>query len=139
MESNINWQQRYNDLQDICMKERAALQAKCERYQAALKIIQKWQLPATGQFWDDEKTQPMSYGAFYGSNGERDYMKNVANEALSGEGEKENNEQGSFDKWVKENAVVMGESHWLVGSRHIRNIRDLKRVYKYLTQKEDKL
>ena len=39
MESNINWQARYNDLQEACMKERVALQAKCERYKAALKEI----------------------------------------------------------------------------------------------------
>jgi hypothetical protein len=55
-----------------------------------LKIIQKWQLPATGQFWDDDKTRPMSYGACYGSNGERDFMRNIANEALNREGEVNN-------------------------------------------------
>jgi hypothetical protein len=72
-----------------CQINYAALRAKCDRYEAALKIVQNWQLPPTGQFWDNEQTQPMSYGACYGSNGERDYMRNVANEALSaGEGEK---------------------------------------------------
>lgn len=66
-----------------------AIQAQCNRYMTALKIIQQWQLPATGKFWDNDKTQPMSYGACYGSNGERDFMRNIANEALSGEGDKE--------------------------------------------------
>jgi hypothetical protein len=73
-----------------CQMNYAALQAKVDRYEAALKIIQKWQLPATGQFWDNEQTQPMSYEAAYGSNGVRDFMRNLANEAISaGDGEKE--------------------------------------------------
>jgi hypothetical protein len=65
------------------------LQAKCERYEKALRVIQKWQLPSTGKLWDHGTyMEPMSYGACYGSNGERDFMRNVANEALSaGEGE----------------------------------------------------
>jgi hypothetical protein len=66
------------------------LRTRCAKQQAALSVVQKWQLPSTGQFWDDDKTQPMSYGACYGSNGERDFMRNVANEAISeGEGEKD--------------------------------------------------
>src|SRR5687768_13749899 len=48
----------------------------------ALKIIAEWKLPETGQFWDDDKERPMSYGACYGSNGERDYMKMIATKAL---------------------------------------------------------
>jgi hypothetical protein len=48
----------------------------------ALKIIAEWKLPETGQFWDDDKERPMSYGACYGSNGERDYMKMIASNAL---------------------------------------------------------
>lgn len=39
MESNINWQSRYNELQEACMKERAALQAKCERYKALFQAV----------------------------------------------------------------------------------------------------
>jgi hypothetical protein len=62
------------------------LKAKCERYEKALKVVQKWQLPATGNFWDKEQKEPMSYGACYGSNGERYFMRNVANEALAGDG-----------------------------------------------------
>lgn len=72
-----------------CQTNYAALQAKCERYEKALQIVQKWQLPSTGQFWDNDKTRPMSYGACYGSNGERDFMRGIANEALAGGGEKE--------------------------------------------------
>lgn len=59
------------------------LEYENERLREALRIVQQWQLPPTGKFWDKEETQPMSYGACYGSNGERDYMKAIANEALS--------------------------------------------------------
>jgi hypothetical protein len=79
-----------HDSIDNLTKERDKLQAKCDRFEAALTIVQKWQLPSTGKFWDKEETQPMSYEAAYGSNGAREFMRNVANEALSaGEGEKE--------------------------------------------------
>lgn len=54
-----------------------------ERYEKALKFILKWEFPPTGQFWDVDKLQPMSYAACYGSNGERDFMRNIANEALT--------------------------------------------------------
>lgn len=51
----------------------------------ALRRIEKWfdEFPPTGRFWDDEKTRPMSYGAAYGSNGERDYMRGIASAALA--------------------------------------------------------
>lgn len=67
----------------LLLDEHTALKAKARKLADALKIIQNWQLPATGKFWDKEETQPMSYGACYGSNGERDFMRNVANEALA--------------------------------------------------------
>lgn len=43
---------------------------------AALLRIQTWfgMFPETGQFWDKERKDPMSYAAYHGSNGERDYM-----------------------------------------------------------------
>lgn len=51
---------------------------------AALLRIHTWfgMFPETGQFWDTEQKQPMSYAACYGSNGERDFMREVAREAL---------------------------------------------------------
>lgn len=58
-------------------------QQRAERYEKALKFILKWEFPPTGQFWDVDKLQPMSYAACYGSNGERDFMRNIANEALT--------------------------------------------------------
>ena len=49
-----------------------------DRMRRALTIIANWTLPATGKFWDEEKTRPTSYEAEYGSNGARDYMRNLA-------------------------------------------------------------
>lgn len=58
------------------------LKAENERMRKALEVVANWSLPETGQYWDDDKTRPMSYGTCYGSNGERDYMKSIATEAL---------------------------------------------------------
>lgn len=52
----------------------------------ALEKIERWfgEFPETGRFWDEpENKQPMSYAACYGSNGERDYMREVARAALA--------------------------------------------------------
>lgn len=48
-----------------------------------LNIIANWELPATGKFWDAEKTKPLSYEAEKGSNGVRDFMKRIAQDLLS--------------------------------------------------------
>lgn len=75
MQSNINWQQRYNELQDVCMKEKAALQAKCERYEKVLKGMVK---------------KVHSRHITDGDNRLANELCNEANEALSaGEGEEE--------------------------------------------------
>ena len=49
----------------------------------ALERIAKWigEFPDTEQKWPDGS--PMSYGDAYGSNGERDYMRRLAREALA--------------------------------------------------------
>ena len=53
------------------------------RLENALKIIIEWKdFPETGEYWDDDKTRPMSYGTWYGSNGERDYMREIARKAM---------------------------------------------------------
>jgi hypothetical protein len=65
-----------------------AAEAKVERLTEALRSIEAWKFPPTGKFWpntdgsntDSERT--MSYGACYGSNGERDYMRSIARAAL---------------------------------------------------------
>lgn len=55
---------------------------KKRKMKVALKKIANWELPTTGEFVDEERTIPASYGFLYGSNGERDYMRNIAKEAL---------------------------------------------------------
>jgi hypothetical protein len=62
-----------------------AAEADKERYRTALERIERWsgEFPATGKFWDEERTQPMSYSACFGSNGERDFMRSIARAALS--------------------------------------------------------
>lgn len=47
----------------------------------ALEIIANWTLPDTGKFWPDG--EPTSYETEFGSNGARDFMKNIAQEALN--------------------------------------------------------
>ena len=54
------------------------------RYKKALERIAKWfgEFPATGKFIDKEKTVPASYAYCWGSNGERDFMRKIASDAL---------------------------------------------------------
>lgn len=53
------------------------------RLRAALTRIARWhgEFPSTGEFWPDGT--PVSYAVNNGSNGERDYMRQVALDALS--------------------------------------------------------
>jgi hypothetical protein len=66
------------------------LKEKAAKMEAALRQIEKWQLPETGRFWDKEETQPMSFEACAGSNGAREYIRNVARQALEWEKEEGN-------------------------------------------------
>lgn len=62
-----------------------AADAEIERLREALTRIAKWhgEFPATGLFWDEPaNTRPMSHSAAFGSTGERDYMRQVAAQAL---------------------------------------------------------
>jgi hypothetical protein len=60
----------------------ASLETDIARLRVALKRIARWhgELPDSGRQWPDG--QPMSYAAAFGSNGERDYMRQVALDAL---------------------------------------------------------
>ena len=51
----------------------------------ALKQVESWTgFPETGVFWDPPHfREPMSYGACYGSSGERDFMRGIARAALA--------------------------------------------------------
>lgn len=58
-----------------------------EKMRSALEKIWRWfgEFPASGCFWPADahrEAEPMSYGAAFGSNGERDYMRKVAHDAL---------------------------------------------------------
>lgn len=70
-----------------------ALTLEIDRLRAALQKIHTWfgEFPPTGKFWEDGK--PMSYGSYYGSNGERDYMRSIALEALSAITTREENDR----------------------------------------------
>lgn len=61
----------------------AAQSERIERMEGALRRIEKWfgEFPDTGQKWP-VSGEPVSYGACYGSNGERDFMRGVARSAL---------------------------------------------------------
>lgn len=49
----------------------------------ALEQIERWDgFPSTGKTWEGSG-EPVSYGAAFGSNGERDFMREVARKALS--------------------------------------------------------
>jgi len=57
-----------------------------KRLELALMRIAKWhgEFPPTNQFWDEDKNRPMSYESCYGSNGEREFMRDIARKALNG-------------------------------------------------------
>jgi hypothetical protein len=62
------------------LRERDEARDEAKRLRAALITIFEWKLPPSGTEWEDGT--PMSYGAAFGSNGERDYMRKVARAAL---------------------------------------------------------
>lgn len=56
---------------------------RIEQLEKALKAIADWELPATGRYWDKEKTDPMSYEACHGSTGVKEYFMKLASEVLN--------------------------------------------------------
>ena len=48
-----------------------------------MQQIIAWKLPETGKYYDAEQQHPMSYEMCYGSNGAREYVRNLAQDALS--------------------------------------------------------
>jgi hypothetical protein len=72
------------DQHDECRFEIERLRTKLATLQVALRRIQKWsgEFPETGQFFDNDPARPVSYGAAHGSDGERDFMRQVAANAL---------------------------------------------------------
>jgi len=67
--------------------EVAELREQLATARAALRTVEAWEdFPSTGKFWDNldgtVSDRPMSYGACYGSNGQRDFMRAIADTAL---------------------------------------------------------
>ena len=67
----------------VAVADYMAAMDEMERLRAALARIERWhgEFPETGKTWE-ETGDPVSYSAAYGSNGERDYMRQVARDAL---------------------------------------------------------
>ena len=62
--------------------ERDRLAAENKALREALERIERWcDFPISGATWEDGRD--MSYGAAFGSNGERDYMRGIARAALA--------------------------------------------------------
>jgi hypothetical protein len=72
-----------------CQQDHRKKDATIGALMAALERIERWQgeFPATGKFWENTdgtiSDRPISYGAQNGSNGERDFMRAVARDALA--------------------------------------------------------
>lgn len=68
---------------------------------AALRTIERWDwFPDTNRTWDDGT--PMSYSAAYGSNGERDYMRKIARDALAALSEAQGSDIPAMPKELRE-------------------------------------
>lgn len=68
----------------IPLSDELRLRRKIEVMESALRKIAKWhgEFPTTGRF--HESGEEMTYSYTRGSNGERDYMRKVAEDALQG-------------------------------------------------------
>ena len=56
---------------------------KTNELKDAMQKIAKWEMPKTGKYWDDKKTQEMSYAACYGTQGEQLIIQDYAQNALT--------------------------------------------------------
>lgn len=76
--------ERLRTMQQGYREEASELRIENDRLRSALQRIERWfgEFPETGKTWP-ETGDPVSYGACYGSNGERDYMREVARKALA--------------------------------------------------------
>lgn len=75
-------QATHDELQ-LVSRELVQGRARIAELEWALTRIDKWvgEFPPTGKYWDGSDVE-MSYSACYGSNGERDFMRDVARQAL---------------------------------------------------------
>ncbi len=70
---------------ELSNKEIVVLLNDLLRQTRVLMRISRWhgEFPETGRFFDDAKTRPISYWFEFGSNGERDFMRNLAKKAVT--------------------------------------------------------
>lgn len=80
---HTHWTRCYCEECRSVLSDRATLLALVRALQETLARIERWhgEFPETGITWDDRA--PMSFGACYGSNGERDFMRSLARAALT--------------------------------------------------------
>jgi hypothetical protein len=73
------------DITAAFTQREADLRAQLDHAQIVLRRIKKWhgEFPVSGHIWPDGNNTPMSYSAAFGSNGERDFMRQLAAEALN--------------------------------------------------------
>ena len=70
------------DKLEACQQSLREHMAEIERLREVLEIIERWKdFPESDHTWGDGT--PMSYGAAFGSIGERDYMRGIARTALT--------------------------------------------------------
>lgn len=82
--SSLRYAEEIQRLRDT---SRSSVATNDQVLRAALEKIERWfgEFPPTGKFWNEHDPvakREMSYGACFGSNGERDYMRSVARKAL---------------------------------------------------------
>lgn len=68
---------------DIIKAENEQLKEQVKELLTTLEKIKMWEMPESRIYLDKEKTKQLSYGAAYGSNGERDYIKSLAVKAIN--------------------------------------------------------
>lgn len=59
------------------------LERRCAKLEYALERIRDRELPSTGKFYDNDPSRPYLYETAWGSQGAKQYIRNVAAEALS--------------------------------------------------------
>lgn len=63
---------------DFCQR----LVADLREARVALRKIEAWQMPPSGRFWESDPSRQMTYAGAFGSNGERDVIRQIARTAL---------------------------------------------------------
>lgn len=76
----LGWLLRINDTHSSMHQQLTAAQQRIVELEGALELIAEWRMPRTGLYHPDGSEQ--SYGWANGSNGEREFVRDVAKAAL---------------------------------------------------------